>query len=184
MARDYYINGETMVYIKGRAPYAAKTELGLSDQPIRVSVEYQNLGIQVNAYGQVPPERQAMGSMARVYMSLVHFDKTALRFLIQEATGGGPSIGTLGHAGTRYGGGQVIGHPECHYVSLGIESALGQDPWTFAYGVLANNPLEWPLGAERSIVSLSWEIVPYSVDPWNAGQGSYGVPLWTHTAMV
>jgi hypothetical protein len=68
-----------------------------------------------------------------------------------------------------------------NYIGLNLQSAIGQQPWRFLYAYLANNPLQWPIGAERSVVPLTWYAVPYSVDPWNNGQGSYGVAVWDHT---
>lgn len=191
MARDYYINGETMIYIKGAvdSAYPEVTELGLCEQPIRVSVEYRHLDIQVNAYGHVAPEKQAMGAMAKVYMSLVHFDPAVLRFLISQSVGGAPSPGTLGHAGNRMGNGVARYGPGWRYVGMSVVSALTAGdpnivPWTFYCGVLANNPLEWPLGAERSVITATFDILPYSLDPWNGGNGSYGVRLWDHNPMT
>lgn len=191
MARDYYINGETMIYIKGAvdSTYPAVTELGLCDIPIRVSVEYKHLDIKVNAYGEVSPEKQAMGAMARVNISLVHFDRSVLSFLISQSLGGSPAIGQLGHAGFRMGNGVGRFGAGMRYVSLGIVSALTAGdpnivPWTFHYAVLSNNPLEFPLGAERSLVTCAFDCVPYSVDPWNGGNGSYGTTIWDHTPLV
>ncbi len=191
MARQFYINGETMVLVKGRANSAIGTlsQLGLTQDPIQVMVEYRNLQIDVNAYGQVAPEMQAMGMMARVTMNLVHFDPDVLEACVQEAVGGAPSWGTLAHAGQLYGNGLARfaagdNGGGNHYIGLNIQSAIGALPWRFYYAYLANNPLQWPLGAERSVVPLTWLAVPYSVDPWNNGNGSYNVSVFDNTLDV
>lgn len=188
MARNYFVMGETMVAVKGRSDstIAALSNLGLTSEQIRIGVEYKHLPIQVNAYGQVPPESQGMGMLARVNMQLVHFDESVLNACIQEGLAGAPSIGTLGHAGAlmgnglaRFGPGGAAGN---HFIGLNILSALGQSPWRFYFAQLAGNPMSWPLGTERSLVDLQWTAFPYSVDPWNGGNGSFGVPVWDRTA--
>lgn len=183
MARQFYINGESMILVKGASNTAIGTlsQLGLTSDPIQVSVEYRTLEIQVDAYGRVPPEAQSMGMVARIQMNLVHFDVSVLNACIQATNANAPAVGALGHAGTLMGGGVARFQPGNNYIGLNIQSAIGTQPWRFYYAYLANNPLQWPLGAERSIVPLTWYAVPYSVDPWNNGQGSYGVVLWDNT---
>lgn len=188
MARNYYVEGESMVMVKGRSDsiIANLSELGLTSEPIRISVQNHRLNIRVDAYGDGPPESQFMGAGATIQMTLVHFDKTVLNFCIQEAWGASPAFGALGHAGSlmgngqpRFGPGGINGN---HFIGLNIISALGQLPWRFFYASLADNPMVWPLGTERSLVQLTWQAFPYSIDPWNGGNGSFGVPIWDHTA--
>lgn len=186
MARQFYTNGESMVAVKGRSDsiIGTLTNLGLTDSPIQISVEYKDLPIKVDAYGDVPPESQAMGAYAHISMTLVHFDPTILEFCVQEAVGGAPAAGQLGHAGALFGNGLPRFAPGGafgnHFIGLNIISAAGAQPWRFLYAKLAENPLMWPLGAERSLVQLKWTAYPYSIDPWNGGQGSYGVPIYDH----
>ena len=186
MSRSYYVEGEAMVLVKGRSDSTIGTlsQLGLCSDSIRIQLDYKHLAIDVDAYGQVPPENQAMGMMARIDMTLVHFDYTVLAACVQEATGGAPAEGQLAHAGALMGNGLARfapgGAAGNHYIGLYIQSAIGQQPWRFYYTYLANNPLTWPLGAERSLVRLTWLAVPYSADPWNGGAGSYGVVLYDH----
>lgn len=176
-----------MVAVKGRSDSSigTLTNLGLTDSPIQISVEYKTLPIKVDAYGDVPPESQAMGMYAHVSMTLVHFDYEVLMACVREGQGSSPAIGQLGHAGSlmgnglaRFAPGGALGN---HFIGLNIISAAGSQPWRFLNCMLAENPMQFPLGAERSLVQLKWTAFPYSVDPWNAGSGSYGVPLWDHT---
>lgn len=190
MARNYYINGETMVAVKGRSDssIANLTNLGLCTDEIQVQVQSHRLAIRVDAYGDGPPESQFMGAGATVVTNLVHFDSDVLEACLQEAWGSSPALGALGHAGSmmgnglpRFGPGGITGN---HFVGLNILSALGKQPWRFLNTCLADNPIRWPLGTERSIVSCNWQAFPYSVDPWNNGQGSFGVPIWDHQSDV
>ena len=186
MARSYYIEGEAMVLVKGRSDSAigTLTQLGLTSEPIRVTEEYKHLEIGVDAYGYVPPEIQGMGMVARVDMTLVHFDAAILQACIAESLSA-PAEGQLGHAGALVGNGQARFAPGVltgnHYIGLNIQSAIGQQAWRFLYSVLLGTPTVWPLGAERSLVRASWLAVPYSADPWNNGTGSYGVTVWDHS---
>lgn len=182
MGRAFYIEGECMVLVKGpsNSTIGTLSQLGLTSDPIEVVQDYRHLPIDVNAYGQVPPEIQAMGMMARVTMNLVHFDPTVLATCVQLAQQA-PAEGQLGHAGALMGNGLARFAVGNNYVGLNLQSAIGAQPWRFLYTLLIGQPLSWPLGAERSIVRVSFQAVPYSQDPWNGGTGSYGVTLWDHT---
>lgn len=171
-----------MVLVKGASntSIGSLSQLGLTSDPIQVTEEYRHLEIQVDAYGRVPPEAQSMGMVARVQMNLVHFDAAVLAACVQAANAGAPAEGALGHAGALMGGGVARFQPGNNYIGLNIQSAIGAQPWRFLFAYLAQTPLVWPLGAERSVVPLTWYAVPYSVDPWNNGQGSYGVYVFDH----
>lgn len=184
MTRSYYVNGESMTYVKGRSDssLANLTELGLTDQPIAISIKNHRLRIRVDAYGDGPPESQFMGASATVRMTLVHFDRDVLEACIQESWGSSPALGALGHAGSLMGNGKVRFAPGGvngnHFIGLNIISALGAAPWRFFHTTMAEDPIEFPIGTERSLVSVIWEALPYSIDPWNGGNGSYGVPIF------
>lgn len=187
MARQYFVMGESMVLVKGRSDSAigTLTQLGLCSESIRITIEQERKPIIVDAYGSKPPESQFFGAMARIQMTLVHFDPAVLEVCLQESWGSSPAAGQLGHAGSLMGNGLALfaagGVNGNHFISLNIQSATGQTSWNFPCAYLADNPMEWPLGTEKSLVSLTWESIPYSVDPWNSGNGSYGVPIYTHT---
>lgn len=188
MGRNYYVNGETMMKVKGRSDSSigSLSDLGLNADSVVVQVMNMRLDIIVDAYGKAPPETQFMGAFAECTHTLVHFDRSVLNTCIQEGWGSSPALGQLGHAGSlmgnglaRFAAGGVNGN---HFIGLNIISALGADPWRFLHAVLAESPVTFPLGTERSLVGLRWKSVPYSIDPWNNGNGSYSVPIWDHTA--
>jgi hypothetical protein len=198
MARDFFINGETMIAVKGRSDLvniAALTNFGLCDTPIHVRLDFKTLPIKVDAWGdQVAPEIQTMLTQAMVTMTLVHFDRPILDTLVQESQAGAPVIGQLARAGARMGNNlprfAPSGTPNPatgvattgnHFIGLNIASPVGGKTWRFFYAMLANSPLEFPLGTERSIVTLNWLCVPYTQDPWNAGLGAQGTVLWDHS---
>lgn len=178
-----------MVYVKGRSDLAVianLTELGLCSESIHIAVMNERLNIRVDAYGNAPPESQFMGAYARITMTLVHFDKDVLNACVQEGWGSSPAFGQLGHAGSLMGNGKVRFAPGGvngnHFIGLNIVSALGALPWRFFHATLAKAPIDFPVGTERSLVHLEWEALPYSIDPWNGGNGSFGVSIWDHTA--
>lgn len=188
MTRGYYVNGETMVKVKGRSDstIANLSELGLTDHSIRIGIQNHRLKIRVDTMGDAPPESQFMGASASVTTVLVHFDSDILDFCIQEGWGSSPAFGQLGHAGSlmgnnkaRFAPGGVDGN---HFIGLNIISARSMRPWRFYFTTLADNPIEFPIGTERSLVTVNWDALPYSTDPWNNGNGSYGIPIWDHTA--
>lgn len=188
MPRAYYINGETMIKVKGRSDseIGSLTDLGLCSDSISVRIESDRKPIIVDAYGSKPPESQFFGAMAAVSHTLVHFDPVILNVCLRESWGSSPALGAMGHAGSlmgnglaRFGPGGVFGN---HFIGLNIISALGAPVWRFLNSYLADNPIEWPLGTEKSLVRCDWQAVPYSIDPWNNGNGSYGVQIWDQTA--
>jgi hypothetical protein len=182
MARDYFINGESLVKVKGNlnTTIATLTELGLADGPIRVSPELHHRGIQVDAAGgEVPPEEQYFCARARVSMTLVHFDRDAIDACIRESNGGAGTVGTLSRAGTRMGGGGARFSANWHYVGVNILSPVGNKPWRFLHCRI-DGSIDTPLGTEKSTFTINWIATPYTIDPWNNGNGMDGVAVWDH----
>lgn len=188
MARDYFISGESLVLVKGRADSAigSLAQLGLTDGPIRLTFESRYLEIQVDAWGgEIPAEIQYKLSAVQISMNLVHFDRDVLDVCLLESMGGAPTLGTTGRAGARMGNGLprfaaggVLGN---HFIGLNITSPVAAKPWRFFYTYLVGPPMEFPLGTERSIVTLNWRAIPYAVDPYNGGLGAFGSPLFDYT---
>lgn len=179
MARDFFINGETMVYCKNSA-LGGLQQLGLSDNQISVSPSFKFLEIQVNAWGDEPPEVQFMLASVDISISLVHFDRALLDICISESMGGAPSVGQLPRAGARMGNNLPLQTAGNHYIQLSLSSPVGNKPWNFLACYLSENPVEFPLGNERSIVSTKWHCIPFSTDPWGGGTGSQGIVLWNY----
>lgn len=187
MARDFFINGESMVYVKGRADslIGSLTELGLTEGPIRLSINFKQKDISVDAWGdEVPVDIQMKLAWVDISMNLAHFERSVLDVCILEGLGGAPVLGTMAHAGARMGNGlprfAAGGVNGNHFIGLNIASPVGNKPWCFLYSHLATQPMEFPLGTERSVVQVRWRAVPYTTDPWGTGLGAYGTGLWTH----
>lgn len=182
MTRNYFINGPTLAQVKGASDTAIATlsELGLSDQAIRVVPQYNHLDIPVDAWGKAPPEVQWMLGTLEISMSLVHFDRAVVKTLVGLSACSNAE-GTFGQAGKRLGGGGARFAAGQSLVGLNLTSPTGGDPWRFFYAYLANAPMEFPLGTERSIITLNWRIIPYIIDPYNSGNGAEGYQLWDHT---
>jgi hypothetical protein len=179
-----------MVAVKGNANslIANTTQLGLSQDAISVT-EYWNLDdIGVDAYGNTgrpnPPDRQVFGGYAAIEMNLVHYDVGILQECIRLSWGGAPAEGQQARAGTLYGGNVPLYNPGNFYISVGVSSPVGGIPWTFLACTLSERPFVYPLGTKRSVVVLRWDAIAYSVDPWNGGTGSLGVPVYTHQLLV
>lgn len=188
MARDFYINGETMVYVKGRSDSGIGTlqELGLSTGPVTVSFDFRHRDINVNAWGdEIPPEVQWMLAGANVSMNLVHYDPSILDICVMESMAGAPAIGQMrragarmGNNGVRFAAGGLLGN---HFIGLNLASPVAGKPWRFYFSYLTQSPIQYPLGTEKSVVTLNWRAIPYTTDPWGGGTGAQGTPLWDHT---
>jgi len=187
MSRDLFVNGETMVYVKGRADsgIGAIQQLGLAEGPIKVSLDFKHKDVNLDAWGgEVPAEVQFMLASASVSMSLIHFDRSILDVCLMESMAGAPAIGQLRRAGSRMGnnlprfaGGGELGN---HYIGLNLSSPIGNKPWRFFYSYMTGPPIDFPLGTEKSVVGVNWRVIPYIQDPWNGGLGADGAILWDH----
>ncbi len=181
--RDLFINGESMVSVKGNTntSIALLTQLGLSDGDIKVSLQSSFDDVQVDAWGgKMPMEVQYKLTAANLTMTLVHFDRDVVNACIRESMGGTGAIGQVGRAGTRLGGGAARFAVNNHFIGLNILSPVGNIPWRFYYAYLADSPLEFPLGTTRSVIQMQWRVIPYTQDPWGGGTGSLNSPLWDH----
>lgn len=184
MGRAYYVNGESMIYVKGPSggAIAALSELGLAEGPISISFENQHEDVKVDAWGNAPPDIQYFLGTATISMALVHFDPAILSECQQLAMAGGAGTeGMLPHAGTLMGGGVALYQPGNSFLSLNIASPVQGAPYQFPAAYLMNSPSPYPLGTERSVVQLTFRATPYTEDPWNNGQGAQGAVLWTRT---
>lgn len=171
MSRDFYINGETLVKVKGMGalsdpdldPETAKVwELGLADKGIRVSPKFVHKNIHITEFGpDVPVETLWMVSEVTIEMTLINFDSDVLSRCIRESMGGATEEGEFGAAGLPMGGGVDSFEVNHHYISLGLTSPVLEEPWRFPYSLLTQDPFEWPLGTKASAVDLVWRAIPY-----------------------
>ena len=188
MARDVFINGATMVSVKGNQNTGINTitQLGLPEGPVQVSFDNHHEDIIVDAFGpNIPIDVQMFLGAANISMTLIHLDMTVLEAVEQETLAGGTSeglaLGQLGTAGQRLGGGNARFATGWHYVGLNILSPVGSRPYRFYAAYLTGTPITIPLGTRRSLVQLQWRAIPYTTDPWGGGAGSKGVYLFDRT---
>lgn len=179
MTRDIQVNGEAMVYVKGatNSGIGSLSELGLASDSIRISPVFRLKEVNADAWGEAPFEMQFMLAFANITMTLVHFDTSVLDFCITESMGGAVSAGRMPRAGARLGNNVARFAAGNHFIGLNIAAPVGS-PWRFYTAFLTNNPLEYPVGTERSLVTLNWRAIPYAADPWNGGLGASGTYLW------
>lgn len=183
MARDFFINGESMCYVKGAggSGIGNLTELGLAEGPIRVTLDFHHRPINLDAWGaEVPIDMQWMLAGANIAINFINFDRTILDICMIESMGGAPAIGQMQRAGPRLGGGNARFAQNNHFISLNIASPQASKPWRFYSTYMVGSPVDFPLGTEKSVVQTTWRAIPYAVDPWGAGLGARGVVLWDY----
>lgn len=184
MPRNFYINGPTLVQVKGKTGSSIATiqELATCESPIRISLQVFNLDIRADAFGDIPPEVQFMGAIVTVSMSLVNFDKAILNECLRLGMGGAATVGYLPQTGTRMGGPGVRFDSNYNFIGLNLTSPAEGTPYRFLNSQLFGSPFEHPLGAERSITALNWRCIAWNPggDPYNSGQGFGGLPIWDH----
>lgn len=188
MARAFFINGESMVSVKGNvnSNISSLSQLGLSDGPIRVTPDFRHRDVIVDATGpEIPNDIQCFLAAVNINMTLVHFDRSVLDYCMQESLAGmgtNNTVGQMPRAGTLMGNGAARFAAGNRYIGLNILSPVATKPWRFYFAYITGPPMEFPLGTEKSIVTVNWRVIPYSVDPWGGGTGSLNSPLWDHTS--
>ena len=186
MARQYQVAGEGLVQVKNAA--IALAQLGLTDSSITIHFNFHHFDIHVDAWGGVqgpPPEIQLMLADVTISMSLVHFDAAVLNSCISESMGGAATVGTVQRAGSRMGNDVALQAANNRFIQLGISAPISGAPWRFFAAYLTNNPLIFPVGAERSVAVCNWRAIPYPPggDPYNSGSGAGGVAIWDRSAI-
>lgn len=204
MPRQFNIAGQTMVQIVGPAGslfagtfawngsatgvLGGGAQLGLSVKPIEVTIDIISDPVIVNAYGPDNPiDEQVFGGTGMLRMELVHFDPVMLGEVVRLSRGANPTgaalaatEGTLNTAGSLRGNNSLLGSATNSLMTVSLTSPVGNFlPYTFHACYLRERPIVFPLGAERTIVQLTWNALAYTIDPWNAGAGSLGIPIYS-----
>lgn len=199
MARAWFINGESLVMVRGNAlaPYnisdSSGAQLGLSEGPISVRPNFVHKDIHVDAFGgEIPADVQTMLADVTISMRLVNVDRDVLDTCLLQSMGNlGGTIGQVPRAGTVLGGTGSAGAGSTQtrfgsnwqYIVLGIRSPVASKPWRFPAAYMTGPPMEFPLGTEKSIIQVNWRAIPWAADPWGGGTGAAGAILWDYEAM-
>lgn len=174
MGRGYFINGETMIKVKGGQHWSGRplgnvAELGLcSTRRVRVIPQFSYLDRRSDDFPDYPPDVQWMGGEVRIVMPFYHFDFDLLSVCIQEAMGGGGNVGFFGAEGTCSPFGTPLGKglpmfsSGNNLISLNILSEQANKPWRFKACYMVGPPFDWPLGTEASEVTVTWRAIPYT----------------------
>lgn len=182
MSRQVYINGESMVYVKGPAGslIANLTELGLAQNQVVITLMAHHDEIMADAWGKAPFDIQTKLARVNVSMDLIHFDRLILEECNRLSMGGGNAIGRIGRAGTLLGGGVAVGQTGNNFIRLNIASPVGQVPWRFFASYIPGGTPQFPVGAEKTVAQMQWTCIPYTTDPWQGGSGAANFPLFDH----
>lgn len=197
MARQFVVNGETLVEVRGGCHMSGNaigivSELGLTEDQITISPIFKYKSIHVNDFGpDIPADMLTMLASVKISMTLVNYDPEVLDICVEESMGGfggdlanpqpfaqgvipGGAVtwvgGTLTGAGTPLGGLKRIFDSGWHYISVNLTSPVFGSPWTFPKCYLSEQPVEIPLGTQRSKVKLEFTALPY-YDPYISGTG-------------
>ena len=184
MARDFHINGESLIYVKGAAgsTVANLAELGLAEGPVSVTIDTRHLDINLDAWGtQIPADVQVMNSAANISMGLIHYDREVLRECLRLSMGGPTTEGQVARAGTRMGANNARFAAGWKFISLNIASPIDGLPWRFYNAYMTGPPMVYPVGTEKTVTVLNWRAIPYTTDPWQGGNGSANQILWDRT---
>jgi hypothetical protein len=152
---------------------------------VRVRVTPRHRDINVEAWGDAPAEVQMMLAEANLVTNLIHVDENILETCLEEslcgaAFGGLPQTGQrLGNNLPRFASSLGIPGNGNHYIGLNLTSPVLLRPWRFLYAYITD--FEYPLGAEKTVATVSWRVIPYTQDPYNSGLAAQGQQLWDRT---
>ncbi len=170
MARGFIISGESMVTVKGRSDslvIANLAQLGLTVDAITVGLEFTQEAVDVDAWKET--DVQTFLYAANISMNMIHFDEAVLEECVRLSAGSATVFGATSRMGTLLGGGAARFVPPNNYIGLNIASPVAALPWRFFYARLTTNPISYPLGTRKSVVSLNWRAIAYTNDPWGGG---------------
>lgn len=199
MPRDFYINGESLVYVRGGVhtalhPDPAYTivnhkELGLTSEQIKISPTFYSTEVHCDGFGpNVPAEVMSNLADVRIGMDLIHFDPKILDTCIKEAMFGGASVplgaSDLPDAGALMGNGGALYSSGNHFLSMFITSPNQTTPWFFPSLYLAGLPVEIPIGVGVSIVRCHWRAIAYKSLFSPGEMKSRGLILFNHNRPV
>lgn len=169
-------------------------ELGLTSESIQITPTFNHKDINTDDFGpNVPAELLWNLADVRIRLTLIHYDRDILNNVIIEGMGGGAKFdanglfvdGTFAAGGTPMGNGKPLFTSGCHYVSFNfLSTTSGQQPWRFPTCVLAQQPIEIPIGTKATLAVLNVRAIPYSppvtVSGISYGVQSSGIVLWDH----
>ncbi len=187
VGRSWFINGPAMMSVKAGVDaigMAGLTEFALTRGPISVTPQFSHRDINLDAWGDAPAETQAMLGTLSVSADPINFDPDVLSILVALAAG---RIGSVANEGTLPMAGQLMGGNAARfasgwkYVSLNIYAPISGRPFRFYNAYLTSPQFAMPLGTEKSVVPVTFRVIPYIVDPWQGGLASAGQILWDRT---
>jgi hypothetical protein len=172
MPRDFQINGETLVKVKGAVNTGIEdlSELGLAVNEVKVTPTYVHKDMIVDDFGpDVPPDVMFMIAFITVTMTLVHYDDDALETCVQLAMGNhvdsdlNPVVeeGELVGMGTPLGKGKPLFAEGNCLIELTLTSPQLEKPWRFPAAYLVGEVKDEPLGVRAKQVPLRWRCIPY-----------------------
>lgn len=158
------------------------SNLGLCVDAIDIRINFLHQDVKTDGYGPaIPIDKQWMLADAHIRTRLIHYDADILELCMRETCAGGDNptgaeaAGGLAFPGLPMGGGALpaerntpfIPNSGYHFVSLNIiPSAITPPntlPWRFPAAYIAEKPIIFPLGTQRSIVDIHWHAIPYGV---------------------
>lgn len=203
MSRGFSIFGEFIVAVSG-GYIDDQQQLGLTSEPVKVFPRYSHIDKVTDDFGpEIPVEVFWMMGEALISMSLVHYDNDILAQCMRASMGGGgidnnnpdgesddftegAMDGFLGPAGRPLGYGRALGTAANQYTTVYLIPFTGASirPYRFKACYINAQPMEIPLGSERSIVRLMWRCIPYQQLTSSEVKSVDGVPLWDRTSDI
>ncbi len=198
MGREFNVFGEALVTVFGGAHLSGTplhdevdgmvsgAELGLSLEQIKIIPRFHHKDMHVDDFGpDVPPEVMWNLADIRISMTLVHYDSDILDTCMGESMGGGGfDISSGGMGAYLFGAGALMGNLIAPLASgnffLGLKivpNNITNQICYFPTCYLTGQPLEIPLGTQRSAVVLDWRSIPYGY-PVSSGNLQSGSSQW------
>lgn len=189
MARNYYVNGETLVKLKGGAHLqnfgmsgSSVVTLGVAADPIEISYNFNHQDQHTDRFtNEKPVDVMWMGGDAIIKINLIHFDNDILDTAISESMDGySPNNGSTGIPGLTLGHNLAPYASGCRYMGLGLTSSITSGR-SFPTCYLHQQPVQVPLGTKRSIVQVQFRAVRYAKMNTDGTVAESASLLWEYT---
>ncbi len=151
--------------------------------PMRITPVFKTRDMTTDAWGDNPSDIQTFLAEAFISFTLIHMDRVVLDELIRLSMGAAATVGQVARAGTRMGNNVARFAAGYKFFGVQITSPVAAKPWQFFHCMLADNPIEFPLGTEKSMVPIRFRAILYTTDPYQGGVGAQNQLLWSHTVL-
>lgn len=165
MPRGWFINGDSMIRVKGGLHMSGGrigvlSELGLAKDQIKITPRIGYEEVNPTGWGVSPADLNTQGGEILISCTLIDIDYDVLKVCENESRAVEVD-GTLAPTGEFLGGLKSVHSSGNHFFTLNISSPVEQRPIRFLSVAMHETPYVLPLGNDASEVEVTFRAIPY-----------------------